>query len=91
MKNAASSGEYLILALVDCNTLGKTDGNASYVGHYILIYGYNSSLDLYYAKDPAKDEEVSEISSDTMENARKVYGTDEDLVFVSIMMDINDQ
>jgi len=85
LKNAASSGEYLILALVDCNTLGKRRGrNASYVGHYILIYGYSSRLDLFYAKDPAKDEDVSEIPSETMENARKVYGTDEDLVFVSI-------
>lgn len=85
LKNAASSGDYLILALVDCNTLGKTHSrNASYVGHYILIYGYNSRLDLFYAKDPAKDEDVSEIPSDIMDNARKVYGTDEDLVFVSI-------
>lgn len=52
-------------------------------GHYIVVCGYCAATDRYAIRDPAAEERFLTISAGTFERARRVFGTDEDLLLVS--------
>lgn len=89
------SGQYLAIALVDKRKLcypwleelclsdccGMITG---YTGHYVVICGYDMDLDEFEIRDPASSSEHGRISSQALDEARKSFGTDEDLLLISI-------
>ncbi|KAI3748776.1 hypothetical protein L6452_12104 [Arctium lappa] len=89
------SGKYIVIALVDQCILSKPwkedvripqfyNGTAAYTGHYVVICGYDAVTDEYEIRDPASSRERERISSKCLEEARKSYGTDEDILLVSL-------
>ncbi|CAN1338955.1 Guanylyl cyclase 1 [Linum perenne] len=59
------------------------DHNPEYIGHYIVICGYDSDSDEFEIRDPASSRKHERISSKCLEEARKSFGTDEDLLLVN--------
>ncbi|XP_050212200.1 guanylyl cyclase 1 isoform X2 [Mercurialis annua] len=89
------SGRYIAIALVDQYILsrswmedvifsGLNRSNSSYTGHYVVICGYDASADEFEIRDPASSRISERISSKCLEEARKSYGTDEDLLLISL-------
>eukprot|EP00897_Mesotaenium_endlicherianum_P006085 jgi/Mesen1/5504/ME000277S04718 len=89
------SGFFLAIALVDKRKLSHpwTDlmclpeccgMNPGYTGHYVVLCGFDQRSQEYEIRDPASSSEVGKISADALEEARKTYGTDEDLLLVRI-------
>ncbi|KAD5962134.1 hypothetical protein E3N88_13607 [Mikania micrantha] len=85
------SGKYIVIALVDQCILSqpwKEDvrmpifytGAAAYTGHYVIICGYDAQTDEFEIRDPASSRKSDRISSRCLEEARKSYGTDEDIL-----------
>lgn len=90
------SGKYIVIALVDQCVLSqpwKEDvrmprfytGSAAYTGHYVVICGYDAHADEFEIRDPASSRKSDRISSKCLEEARKSYGTDEDILMVSLV------
>ncbi|PWA37104.1 guanylyl cyclase 1 [Artemisia annua] len=89
------SGKYIVIALVDQCILSQPwredvrmpriyEGTATYTGHYVVICGYDAHTDEFEIRDPASPRESDRISSKCLEEARKSYGTDEDILLVSL-------
>ncbi|KAK7311272.1 hypothetical protein RJT34_09298 [Clitoria ternatea] len=89
------SGKYIAIALVDHNKLshvcledlrvpGVFSNNPGYTGHYVLICGYDAGADMFEIRDPASSKKHKRISSKSLEEARKAFGTDEDLLLISL-------
>ncbi|XP_024027789.1 protein GUCD1 isoform X1 [Morus notabilis] len=94
------SGKYIAIALVDqhkfrSNSLKEswlkdvfmtdfTGSNSNYTGHYVIICGYDSLTDEFEIRDPASARKHVKVSSDCLEEARKSFGTDEDLLLISL-------
>lgn len=53
-------------------------------GHYVVICGYNAETDSFILQDPAAGCCNITVTSTTLENARKAWGTDEDLLVVPL-------
>ncbi|KAM0013163.1 putative guanylate cyclase [Helianthus debilis subsp. tardiflorus] len=90
------SGKYIVIALVDQCILSQPwkgdvrmprfyTGAAAYTGHYVIICGYDAHTDEFEIRDPASSRKSDRISSKCLEEARKSYGTDEDILLVSLM------
>lgn len=90
------SGNYIVIALVDQCILSqpwKEDvrmprfytGSAAYTGHYVVICGYDAQSNEFEIRDPASSRKSDRISSKCLEEARKSYGTDEDILLVSLV------
>ncbi|CAM6092601.1 unnamed protein product [Calypogeia fissa] len=88
------SGRYLAIALVDKRRLshpwlddlclGDCCGtDTGYTGHYVVICGYDLETDEFEIRDPASSSGSGRISLDALDAARKSFGTDEDILFVS--------
>lgn len=54
----------------------------SYQGHYVVVVGYDDEENTIYYKNPSFKRELCCCSKKTFENARKSYGTDEDVIYV---------
>ncbi|XAR66227.1 Guanylate cyclase [Bertholletia excelsa] len=89
------SGKYIAIALVDQYKLSQSwleevclsgfyGGNTGYTGHYIVICGYDAEADLFEIRDPASPRRQETISLKRLEEARKSFGTDEDLLLISL-------
>uniref|UniRef100_A0A2P2JJV1 Protein GUCD1 n=1 Tax=Rhizophora mucronata TaxID=61149 RepID=A0A2P2JJV1_RHIMU len=88
------SGKYIAIALVDQYKLSRSllEGilpmglkiNSGYAGHYVLICGYDAGADEFEIRDPASSRKHDRISSKCLEEARKSFGTDEDLLLISL-------
>ncbi|KAI5059493.1 hypothetical protein GOP47_0025812 [Adiantum capillus-veneris] len=89
------SGRYLAIALVDkrklcypwLEELGLSDCCGmitGYTGHYVVICGYDMELDEFEIRDPASSSENGRISLQALDEARKSFGTDEDLLLISL-------
>ncbi|WCJ19729.1 guanylyl cyclase 1 [Euphorbia peplus] len=89
------SGKYIVIALVDQYKLsqswmeevifpGLSISDSSYTGHYVLICGYDARADEFEIRDPASSRKSERISSKCLEEARKSFGTDEDLLLISL-------
>ena len=53
-----------------------------YVGHYILLYDYSYETKEFSIRDPASHSSRATVDEDTLEKARKSFGTDEDVIIV---------
>lgn len=53
-----------------------------FLGHYVLLYAHHPASDKFLMKDPAAPCETCVISSDTLEEARLAFGTDQDIIFI---------
>jgi len=89
------SGRYLAIALVDKRKLSHPwldelcladccGLNTGYTGHYVVICGYNMDTDEFEIRDPASSSVSGRISLDALDEARKSFGTDEDILLVSL-------
>uniref|UniRef100_A0A7N0ZZI8 Guanylyl cyclase n=1 Tax=Kalanchoe fedtschenkoi TaxID=63787 RepID=A0A7N0ZZI8_KALFE len=89
------SGKYVAIALVDQYKLSDSwlkdaclsefvGGDTAYTGHYIVICGYNSDTDEFEIRDPASSRKSRLITSKCLEEARRSFGTDEDLLLISL-------
>ncbi|XP_019439422.1 PREDICTED: protein GUCD1 isoform X2 [Lupinus angustifolius] len=87
------SGKCIAIALVDHNKLshvwqeddhvpGVFSNNPGYTGHYVLICGYDAEADMFEIRDPASSKKHNRVSSKSLEEARKAFGTDEDLLLI---------
>ena len=56
-----------------------------FVGHYIVVIGYDSDTDMYFYRDPGTDSKLCAISGDGLESAHNCAETDHDLIVVRIM------
>lgn len=88
------SGKYIAIALVDQNKLsyvrqdvhipGALSNDSEYTGHYVLICGFDAGADMFEIRDPASSRKRKRISSKSLEEARKAFGTDEDILLISL-------
>ncbi|XP_021732374.1 protein GUCD1 isoform X1 [Chenopodium quinoa] len=89
------SGRYVAIALVDQCKLYRSwledyhiselcGSNLGYTGHYVVICGYDADKDEFEIRDPASSRKYQKISSKHLDEARKSFGTDEDLLLISI-------
>ncbi|XP_024403500.1 guanylyl cyclase 1 [Physcomitrium patens] len=67
------------LCLADCCGL-----NTGYTGHYVVICGYDMDADEFEIRDPASGSTSERISLDALDEARKAFGTDEDILLISL-------
>jgi len=89
--------DHMVMALVDRRFLyrppsvsGMVESVISrcfsgYVGHYILITGYDEKRRGYFIMDPAKASDTPDVNfvpCDAVDRARRSHGTDEDLVII---------
>ncbi|GAU40092.1 hypothetical protein TSUD_151360 [Trifolium subterraneum] len=94
------SGKYIAIALVDHSKLshawqdfhvpGVLSSNSDYTGHYVLICGFDAGADMFEIRDPASSRKHKRISSKSLEEARKAFGTDEDILLISLEKSKND-
>ncbi|XP_021813873.1 protein GUCD1 [Prunus avium] len=88
-------GKYIAIVLVDQYKLSRScsddvfvsdfyGSNSGYTGHYVIICGYDSATDEFEIRDPACSRKHERVSSTCLEEARKSFGTDEDLLLISL-------
>ncbi|GJQ10865.1 hypothetical protein GpartN1_g2656.t1 [Galdieria partita] len=53
-----------------------------FLGHYVVLWGYCPRKDIFWYSDPASCQRFCTMRSEVLEQCRKSYGTDEDLVIV---------
>ncbi|XP_021904003.1 protein GUCD1 isoform X2 [Carica papaya] len=89
------SGNYIAIVLVDQYKLSHSwvedlilssfqGSNSGYTGHYVVICGYDAGADEFEIRDPASSRKHERVSSKCLEEARKSFGTDEDLLLISL-------
>ncbi|XP_042510281.1 guanylyl cyclase 1-like [Macadamia integrifolia] len=89
------SGKYIVIALVDQYKLdqasledvrdsGFCGGDSGYIGHYIVVCGYDADRDEFEIRDPASSRKSTWISLQCLDEAHKSFGTDEDLILISL-------
>lgn len=89
------SGKYVAVALVDKYKLSQSwledicvsacyVGNPGYTGHYVVICGYDADAEEFEIRDPASSRKYERVSMECLEEARKSFGTDEDILLVSL-------
>ncbi|GER54448.1 guanylyl cyclase-related family protein [Striga asiatica] len=89
------SGKYVAIALVDQYKLSQSKledvcvpdfygGNPGYTGHYVVICGYDAVTHEFEIRDPASSMKHVKVSSWCLEQAHKSFGTDEDLLLISL-------
>lgn len=87
-----SSGQYIAVALVDKIKLSQSQqkdgfmsvGSSDYMGHFIVICGYDAEASEFEIRDPASSRKNERVSLECLDRARKCYGTDEDIILVSL-------
>uniref|UniRef100_A0A8C6WYT2 Guanylyl cyclase domain containing 1 n=1 Tax=Neogobius melanostomus TaxID=47308 RepID=A0A8C6WYT2_9GOBI len=53
-----------------------------YQGHFVVVCGFNRTTDSIYYNNPAYSDRVCSTSVGNFEEARRSYGTDEDILFI---------
>ncbi|XVE69314.1 hypothetical protein DITRI_Ditri09bG0142400 [Diplodiscus trichospermus] len=95
ISNWILSGKYIAIALVDQYKLSQSwvgnviitgfhDNDVGYTGHYVVICGYDAEADEFEIRDPASSRKHNRVSSKCLDEARKSFGTDEDLLLISL-------
>ncbi|KAI8069151.1 Guanylyl cyclase [Gongronella butleri] len=56
----------------------------SYIGHFIVLIGYDPGEDMFIYRDPNADDSICAISSKQFEIARKAPGTDHDCLVIQL-------
>jgi len=81
LKWTVSSGRFLVVVLVDKGKLGilyekgssnsiEIEDSLEFVGHFILVHGYDSTTNCYFIKDPAVLNYAGGSSSSSRASAR---------------------
>lgn len=89
------SGQYIAVALVDKIKLspswskdvcipGYYYGSSDYMGHFVVICGYDADAKEFEIRDPASIRKHERVSLERLDEARKSFGTDEDILLVSL-------
>ncbi|XP_077214855.1 guanylyl cyclase 1 [Tasmannia lanceolata] len=89
------SGKYVAVALVDKYKLSRSwledicvsgcyGGASGYTGHYVVICGYDADTNEFEIRDPASCRKYERVSLECLEDARKSFGTDEDILLISL-------
>ncbi|XP_011084991.1 protein GUCD1 isoform X2 [Sesamum indicum] len=89
------SGKYVAIALVDQYKLSHSQledacvsdfysGSPGYTGHYVVICGYDAVTNEFEIRDPASSRKHERVTSRCLEQAHKSFGTDEDLLLISL-------
>lgn len=86
LTHLASSNPILILVnanslrCVFCDKSGWLD--STYLGHYVVLCGFDCFQQLIHYRNPAKTNHVCSANFDCFEDSRTCFGTDEDVIFV---------
>ncbi|CAD7698592.1 unnamed protein product [Ostreobium quekettii] len=96
LEQAMLSSLYLVIALVDKRKLNTWFGvtqmygpnlcflASGYTGHYVVICGFDCSRQAFLIQDPARSTPSGIwVAAEVLEQARKSFGTDEDLLVIS--------
>nr|ADJ94125.1 guanylyl cyclase [Hippeastrum hybrid cultivar] len=89
------SGQYIAVALVDKIKLSPSwlkdvcipvyyYESSNYMGHYVVICGYDADTKEFEIRDPASTRKYVRVSLESLDEARKSFGTDEDILLVSL-------
>ncbi|KAF5738483.1 protein GUCD1-like isoform X1 [Tripterygium wilfordii] len=89
------SGKYIAIVLVDQFKLsqswlenvivsGFNSTGSGYTGHYVVICGYDAAADEFEIRDPASSWKHERVSAKRLDEARRSFGTDEDLLLICI-------
>ncbi|KAL6977406.1 hypothetical protein U1Q18_026204 [Sarracenia purpurea var. burkii] len=70
--------------LEDVCVSGFYSGDSGYTGHYVVICGYDAIKDEFEIRDPASSRKHEKVTSKCLEEARKSFGTDEDILLISL-------
>lgn len=77
---------HIIILLVDKALLPlstvPSSATTDFMGHYIVVSGYDEWCDEYLIHDPAAENGCSRIGADLLEHARRAQGTDEDVLLI---------
>ena len=57
---------------------------SGYTGHYVLVCGYDGGRGDFIVRDPASSRHTLYVPAASFEDARKSFGTDEDLLLVTV-------
>ncbi|XP_022857278.1 uncharacterized protein LOC111378328 isoform X5 [Olea europaea var. sylvestris] len=92
------SGKYIAIALVDqyklrCSRSWLEDvyisdfysGSPGYTGHYVIICGYDAVANEFEIRDPASSRKFERVTSLCLEESRKSFGTDEDILLMQFL------
>ena len=60
-----------------------------YQGHYVLLFDYDEKKNVFLIKDPSNKDSFCQIKEETLESARKSFGTEEDLIIINWKNDPN--
>ncbi|XP_024545147.1 protein GUCD1 isoform X1 [Selaginella moellendorffii] len=92
------SGRYLAIALVDkhklshpwlevclcCGLHSGYTGDVDFAGHYVVICGYDLETNEFEIKDPSSSSCSDKLPLEALDEARKSFGTDEDILLISM-------
>ncbi|CAN6328030.1 unnamed protein product [Urochloa humidicola] len=89
------SGHCIAIALVDKSKLNSSWTNdvhdvqqlnedSDYMGHYIIICGYDADDCEFEIRDPASSRKRERVTMKSLDEARKSFGTDEDILLISL-------
>jgi hypothetical protein len=79
----ALKNSVVVIALVDKSVLEGVEG--PFLGHYIVLEGYDDRNNVFFAKDPdVQSQETDIIPGPVLHDARKRFGTDNDLIFINL-------
>ncbi|CAA3022354.1 Hypothetical predicted protein [Olea europaea subsp. europaea] len=85
------SGKYIAIALVDQYKLSHSwledvyvsdfyNGSPDYTGHYVIICGYDAVTNEFEIRDPKFCRKFERVTSSCLQESRKSFGTDEDIL-----------
>jgi hypothetical protein len=57
---------------------------SGYTGHYVLVCGYDGGRGDFVVRDPASSRHTLYVPAASFEEARKSFGTDEDLLLITV-------
>ncbi|KAL4188558.1 hypothetical protein AMTRI_Chr08g202790 [Amborella trichopoda] len=89
------SGKFVAVALVDKHKLSCRPwleeiclpeiygGTSGYTGHFVVICGYDADTNEFEIRDPASSRKYERVSLECLEEARKSFGTDEDILLAN--------
>ncbi|CAD6333640.1 unnamed protein product [Miscanthus lutarioriparius] len=88
------SGHCIAIALVDKSKLNlpcmsdhdvqQFNEESDYMGHYVVVCGYDADDCEFEIRDPASSRKRERVTMKSLDEARKSFGTDEDILLVSL-------
>ncbi|KAM0871647.1 hypothetical protein ACQ4PT_039240 [Festuca glaucescens] len=68
----------------DVQDVQQFDEDSDYMGHYVVICGYDADACEFEIRDPASSRKREMVPMKSLDEARKSFGTDEDILLVSL-------